>query len=528
MHDRSAAVYLTFGRDLRMMRKKLIELGYDVPTRSYGFGDPEDSAKKAQDANGNSQTQGSSIPICPDAFLAGAHIEYEANCRSANRSTQYSLSSPRKRKRDEHQMSIDDHRESGLYRPKRLSSRDEMPPPPVQRPPRREPQQNVQSTPKTRTPQNREVYERPPVTPTLRDTFQDLSMRHARPSQPSEDRSQDWETHPYFDSRTNGQPRHDYEHDSNHRHADNRPMKFGDEEQHLEYADPMYAHGPRSSQDHQTFAAHDEAPRGMLQENIRPNYSERPQPSSLSQDTQQYQQRQMRRPLRPVQVDQSGLHTSMRSPYITAGPKANISPLKAGPPTAGSISSPFFQRGVNAPRIAPTHRPPSRAGNGGFMHEQFGQRDPPREGTGYSIRHKEPVTRGNIFGPKNGQQFSNRLPSSSGYKSFEQAPSSSTLSYGGPTATSQAPSESRGPYRTRDHGPSLQYPIASKQTMTSPRGHITLPPSTSGTQDHGLANMKGVRGGFPHRAEGVSASQYSGFSDSRPLFAPVSRRSVRR
>jgi hypothetical protein len=141
---------------------------------------------------------------------------------------------------------------------------------------------------------------------------------------------------------------------------------------------------------------------------------------------------------------------------------------------------------------------------------------------------KGPVTRGNIFGPENGQQFSNRLPSSSGYRSFEQAPSSSTLSYGGPTATSQAPSESRGPYRTRDHGPSLRYPIASKQTMTSPRGHITLPPSTSGTQDYGLANMKGVRGGFPHRAEGVSASQYSGFSDSRPLFAPVSRRSVRR
>jgi hypothetical protein len=218
----------------------------------------------------------------------------------------------------------------------------------------------------------------------------------------------------------------------------------------------------------------------------------------------------------------------MRSPYITAGPRTSISPLKAGPPTAGSVSSPFFQRGVNAPRIASTHRPPSRAGNGGFMREQFNQRDPPLEATGYSIRQKEPVTRDNIFGAQNGQQFSNRMQSSSGYRSFEQAPSSSTLSYRGPTATSQAPREPRGPYRTRDRAPSLQYPITSKQTTTSPRGRITLPPSTSGTQDYGLANMKGVRGGFPHRADGFSASQHSGFGDSRPLFAPVSRRSVRR
>jgi hypothetical protein len=525
---RSVAVYLTSGRDLRMMRKKLIELGYDVPTRSYGFGDSEDNPKKRQDDKGNSQTRGSSIPICPEALLAGAHTECKADCCSATQSAQYSSSSPRKRKRDEHQLGIDDRRESTLHPPKRLSSRDEMPPPPVQRPPRREPQQNVQSIPKTRTPQHREVYERPPVTPTLRDTFQDLTMRHTRPSQPTEDRSQDWETRPYFDPGTEYQARQEYEHQFNHGNAENRPNTFVSADEHPDYVDQTYDYHPRSSQDHQTFAAHAAIPRAMLQENIRPNHPERPQPSSLREDTQQYQQRQMRQPLRPVQVNQSGLQTSMRSPYITAGPRTSISPLKAGPPTAGSVSSPFFQRGVNAPRIAWTHRPPSRAGNGGFMREQFNQRDPPLEATGYSIRQKEPFTRDNIFGAQNGQQFSNRMQSSSGYRSFEQAPSSSTLSYRGPTATSQAPREPRGPYRTRDRAPSLQYPITSKQTTTSPRGRITLPPSTSGTQDYGLANMKGVRGGFPHRADGFSASQHSGFGDSRPLFAPVSRRSVRR
>jgi hypothetical protein len=510
------------------MRKKLIELGYNVPTRSYGFGDSEDNAKKVQDDKGNSQTQGSSIPTGPEAIPAGAHTKYKANCRSATRSTQYSSSSPKKRKRDEHQLGVDDRRESGLHPPKRLSSRDEMPPPPVQRPPRREPQQNVQGIPKTRTPQHREVYERRPVTPTLRDTFQDLSMRHVRPSQPSEDRSQDWETRPYFDPNTDDQPRQDYEHQFNHGYADNRPNEFVSADEHPEYIDQTYDYNTRSSQDHQAFAGHAAVPRAILQENIRPNHREHPHPSSPREDTQQYQQRQRREPLRPVQVDQSGLQTSMRSPYITAGPRTSMSPFKAGPPTAGSVSSPFFQRGVNAPRNASTLRPPSRAVNGEFMCEQFSQRDPPREGTGYSIRHKEPDTRGNIFGTQNGQQFPNRMQPSSGYTSFEQAPSSSTFSYRGPTATSQAPRELRGPYRTRDQAPSLQYPIASKQAMTSPRGRITLPPSTSGTQDYGLANMKGVRGGFPHRAEGFSASQHSGLSDSRPLFAPVSRRSVRR
>jgi hypothetical protein len=413
---------------------------------------------------------------------------------------------------------MSNHREPDFPHPKRLSSRDEMPPPPVQRLPRREPQPNVPSIPNSRAPQYREVYERGPATPKLRDTFQNLSVGHTRPSQLSEDRSQDWETQPHFDLSAEDQSNRDYEQHFDHRRADDRPMMFVDNEPRREYLEPTYAHDIRSSNGHQTFSAQPDIPRGMLQENIHPTLPGRP----LREDTQQHQQRQMRYPLRPVQVDQSGPQSSMRSPYLNASPRASVSPLKAGPP----VSSPFFQRGMNAPRNASTRRPPSRAGNGEFMREHFSQHDLPRGGKGSWMRQKEPVTRGDIFGTRNGQQFSNRLQSSSGFGSFEQASSSDTLSFRGPTATSQAPRDMQCPPRA--YVPPLQYPITGKQTMTSPRSRITLPPSTAGTQDYGLANMRGVRGGFPHRAEAFSASQNSGYSGSRPLFAPVSRRSVRR
>jgi hypothetical protein len=449
-------------------------------------------------------------------------MNYDANCRSAIKETQYSSSSPRKRKREEHEPQMNNRREPDVPHSKRLSSRDEMPPPPIQRPPRREPQPNVPSIPNTRAPQYREIYERGPATPKLRDTFQNLSVGRYRPSQLSEGQTQDWETQPYLDLSTEDQSNRDYEHHYDHRRADDRTMMFADAEQHREYLEPTYAHDIRSSNGRQTFSAQPEIPRGMLQENIRPNLPGRPQ---LRGDTQQYQQSQMRYPLHPVQIDQSGPQSSMRSPYLNAGPRASVSPLKAGPSTATSISSPFFQRGMNAPRNASTRRPP-RAGNGEFMREHFSQHDPPCEGKNYPMRQKEPVARGNIFGTRNGQQFSNRLQSSSGFGSFEQAPSSDMLSFRGPTATSRAPRDMQRPPRA--YVPPPQYPITGKQTMTSPRSRITLPPSTAGTQDYGLANMRGVRGGFPQRAEGFSASQHSGYGGSRPLFSPVGRRSVRR
>jgi hypothetical protein len=426
-------------------------------------------------------------------------------------------------------MEMDDRRELDAHHPKRLSSRDQMPPPPPQRPAPRELHPNVPSIPKTRAPQYRGVYERHPVTPNLRDTFQDLSMGQTRPSQRSEGRPRGWETHTYLDPNTENQSHDDYEHFQTRQFADDRLRTFVDAEQNFEYTDPTYIHGPpRSSKDHQTFSAQPKASREMFQENIHPNYQERLHPSSLSEETQQRQQGQMRYPLRPVQIDQRGTQSSMSSPYINAGPRASISPVKAGPPTAGSVSSPFFQRGVNAPRIASTIRPPSRAGNSEFMREHYGQHEPPREGTGYSIRQKEPITRGNILGARDNQQFSNRLQSSSGYRSFEQAPSSDTASFRGPTAMSQAPSDMRRPPFTRAYVPPLQHPIASKQKMMSPRGRITLPPSTAATQNYGIANMRAVRGGLPHRAEGFSASHHQGYSGSRLLFSPVSRRSVRR
>ena len=71
MRFHSVTVCLTCGSDLRLMRNKLIELGFDVPRRSYGFGGSEDSAKKVPDAKVNSQTRGLSILRYPEASLLG-------------------------------------------------------------------------------------------------------------------------------------------------------------------------------------------------------------------------------------------------------------------------------------------------------------------------------------------------------------------------------------------------------------------------------------------------------------------------
>lgn len=40
------------------MRNQLIELGFDVPRRSYGFGDLQESSKDLQDAKVTNQTRG--------------------------------------------------------------------------------------------------------------------------------------------------------------------------------------------------------------------------------------------------------------------------------------------------------------------------------------------------------------------------------------------------------------------------------------------------------------------------------------
>lgn len=459
-------------------------------------------------------------------FFARSNTQYRADCSPAKAQSQYSSSSPRKRKRDEPE--LDNSHKSDTHHPKRLNSRDEMPPPPIQRAPRRELQPNAPSVSKTRAPQHREVYERRPVTPTLRDTFQDLFVGQTHPSQLRTGRSQDWEAQPYLDPSTEYQSRYDYGDHFDHRDVENQPITFVNAETNSGFTDPTYDHDSQSSSNHQNFAARPAHPRGTYQESTHSKPPERLYSTWQIENTQQHQERQMRYPLRPVQTNQNGSRSSMRSPYLNAGPRANISPAEAVPPTAGSVSSPFFQQGLNAPRIAPTSRPSSRAGNGSFLREQLDQHDAPRERTGYPMRHEEPVTRDKIFGARNGQQFSNGWQSSTGYRSFEQAPSSETLSYREPMATSQAQSDIRRPLVTRAYVPPLQYSMTGKQNMTSPRGRITLPPSTSGSQDYGILNMRGVRGGVPYRAEDFSASRQSGHSDSRPLFAPVSRRSVRR
>jgi len=456
-----------------------------------------------------------------DAFSAGV---YRANYRAATREIQDSSSSLRKRKREEAELEMDGQRAPSLDKTRRLSSRDEMPPPPAQRHPRRESQPDDPIISKTRASQHCEVYERAPVTPTLRRTFQDMSMRHSLLSQLGED---DWEAHPYLDTSAADQKYYDEQHHFDRQHADNRPSRFTDTEQHRDCMNPTRAHELRASDNPQNFAIH-AVLRGTLQENIPPNYYKRARPGPPSGGIHQYGQRQARHPLRPAQIEQSGQDSSMRSQYLNTGPQVHNSPLKADPTTANSVSSPFFQRNYSAPRNAPTRHPPPRAEDGESLRVPLGWRDFSHERAGHSIQQQEPITRGNIFGAHTGQHFPNGFQLPNGFRSFEQAPSSATLSYKGPTATSHAPNNLRRPHDTRDYASSLRRPHANGQPILSSRGRITLPPSTSGTQDYGLANMQGVRGGLPNRAEGFSSYQSPGYSKFRPMFSAASRRSVRR
>jgi hypothetical protein len=89
MRFHSVTVCLTCGSDLRLMRNKLIELGFYVPRRSYGFGGLEDSAKKVPDVKVNSQTRGLSIPRHPEASLLG--FTYGTELTAAQQHTDLSI-----------------------------------------------------------------------------------------------------------------------------------------------------------------------------------------------------------------------------------------------------------------------------------------------------------------------------------------------------------------------------------------------------------------------------------------------------
>jgi hypothetical protein len=237
---------------------------------------------------------------------------------------------------------------------------------------------------------------------------------------------------------------------------------------------------------------------------------------------QQHQSRQNRQPLQPIHVNGIGLQTPKRTSYIQTGSKAALSPFRASQPTAGSISSPFFQRDAGISQITSRHRPPPA--RGGDVNQTREQRGFQLGATGNSQWLHESDS------PSKSQSragFQHQFQPSREYGNFQSAPSVATLPHWGLSTASQASGDMRSHYNQAYVIPSRQ-PLAERQHMPASRDRITLPPSKSRSQDYELSSIRGLRGGYPQRAEGFSSYQNSGYTGSWPLFSAASRRSVRR
>jgi hypothetical protein len=236
---------------------------------------------------------------------------------------------------------------------------------------------------------------------------------------------------------------------------------------------------------------------------------------------EQHPQISTRQPLRPVNVNDTGLQTPKRTSYPTLGRKPFVSPLRAGQSTAGSISSPFFQREASTAHIASKQRPQPRRGD---VSQPYSQHDIQLEGNARSQWLHEPNGTSNVrdrFG------LPTRENSLSDYGSFEPPTSTATLPYRGMTATSQMPGHLQPLYNSHAYASSMHPPVG-RQFNPASRGRITLPPSKFTSQDYELSSIRGLRGGYPQRAEGFPSQHHSGYTGSRPLFSAASRRSVRR
>ena len=250
----------------------------------------------------------------------------------------------------------------------------------------------------------------------------------------------------------------------------------------------------------------------------------RPQPidhTSRFTHTRDTQQRPMREPLRPVYVNDTGLQTPKRTSYLSVRSKPFVSPLRASQPTAGSVSSPFFQRETSASHTGSKQRPPPRGG------DMIPTRVQPEFQLGATAKSQW-LSQSN--GPSNVRdrfRVPTRQYRSSDYQSFEPPPPTATLPCRGFTAASQTSHDVQPPYNGHTYAASMRQPV-ERQHIPASRGRITLPPSKSSSQDYELSSIRGLRGGYPQRAEGFSSQQHPGYTGSQPLFSAASRRSVRR
>jgi hypothetical protein len=360
-----------------------------------------------------------------------------------------------------------------------MSSRDMMPPPPVQIQQRREMPSKPAGLSMPRVTQHQEAYDENINLPKSQHRTREME----RFSRPVKSRAQDL-SNPTMRLRPTAvdQPYHNHQHQPQSQFVRQQPRSLAmvDRQEQSSFVpmhsqiieQPAFASQPRWSK---SFEEDD------------------PFTRTRGEAGQQHHARQNRQPLQPIHVNGIGLQTPKRTSHIQTGPKATLSPLRASQPTAGSINSPFFQRDTGISHVTSRHRPP-------------------------------PARGGDLIQPR----FQPRFQPSREYGNFQSGPSVATLPYRGLSTASQASGDMRSHYNNQAYATSSRQPLAEQRHVPASRDRITLPPSKSSSQDYELSSIRGLRGGYPQRAEGFSSYQNSGYIGSRPLFSAASRRSVRR
>jgi hypothetical protein len=388
-----------------------------------------------------------------------------------------------------------------------MSSREMMPPPPPQLRQRNEMQSIAPTMPTAVTTKHHEIYLRSPNAPMSQHATDNIGCLN----RPTDNRALDMSNKPIRLQPTNGDlARHVHNPEMNDPSAFAVPVDFAMIDRPLESSLRMnqrpivqqQAHIPQYSRSHSI----DSDGRFMHTRDMA---------------IEEHPQRPTRQPLRPVYANDSGLQTPKRTSYPSVGRKPFVSPLKAGQPTAGSVSSPFFQREASTAHIASKRRPPPRGGN---LSQPYSQHDIQLEGNARSQWLHEPNGASNVrdrFG------IPTRQDTLGDYESFEPPPSTATLPYREMTATSQISGHSQSLYNSHSYASSMHPPV-ERQFNPASRGRITLPPSKSSSQDYELSSIRGLRGGYPQCAEGFPSRRHPGYTGSRPLFSAASRRSVRR
>lgn len=388
-----------------------------------------------------------------------------------------------------------------------MSSREMMPPPPSQTRQGNEVQSIAPTMPAAVTTRHHEIYHHSPNAPTSQHLTSNVSLSNRE----TDNRTLDMSDPPIRVHPTNGNlARCAYNPQMNDRSAFDEPADFAMIDRPSESSLRMnrspivkqQAHMPQSSRSHPIDS------NGRFMHTRDMAIDEHPQIPP-------------RQPLRPVYVDNTGLRTPKRTSYPNVGRKSFVSPLRAGQPTAGSISSPFFQREASTTHIASKQRAPPR---GADMSQPYSQHDIQLEGTARSQWLHESNGTSNVqdrFG------LPTRENPLSDYGFFEPPPSAATLPFRGMTATSQTPGHSQPLYNSHAYASSMHPPV-ERQFNPASRGRITLPPPKVGSQDYELSSIRGLRGGYPQRAEGFPNQHHSGYTGSRPLFSAANRRSVRR